>query len=86
MLKNNNSHFCNKWKKSIREDYENFFLINGFDKNALYIVSTLFSSVIMGIFSFWLLERQDISIDEISTIGGKTLTVIFKQFINYPAS
>ena len=84
MLKNNNSHFTSKWEMKMRASFENFLLINNYECANPSIFTTLLASTAIGTCSFWLLERPDISIEEISHIGGKALLALFRDFIEQP--
>ncbi len=80
MLKNKNIQFLSKWKKNMRTYFENYLFINNYDGSNPLIITALLASTVIGTTSFWLLERPDISLEEISNIGGKALLAIFKEF------
>ncbi|MCI8282744.1 MAG: hypothetical protein HFI76_13915 [Lachnospiraceae bacterium] len=75
-----NPQFIFRWKKQIRKDIEAKFLHDKIPVSDLGVVTELFASAIVGLYTYWFYENPTLTPQDISAIAGKLLLRSFYNF------
>lgn len=77
---NGDPGFIFRWKKQMKKDIRNKLVIDGRNSYNLDIVTELFASGIIGLYTYWLYEDTNISPEKLSAIAG---TILYSDFYHF---
>lgn len=80
LSKNGDPSFIYKWKKVIRNDISSKFKHDKVEYYDLGVVSEMIASSIIGLYTYWLFERADLSCEDLSSIAGNLVCGSFYNF------